>query len=105
MITTEDRGSRMRARLDELQARLEGIEEELDAPLSRDAPERAVELEDDEVLEGLGRSGQDEMRKIRAALARIEAGTYGFCTQCGNEIAAPRLDAMPWTPFCRECAP
>lgn len=104
MIKTEDRGVRMRARLDELQARLRGIEAELDEPLSQDAPERAVELEDDAVLESLGRSGQDEMRRIRAALARIEAGTYGICARCGSEIAAARLDAMPWTPFCRQCA-
>lgn len=105
MITTNDRARTMRARLDELEARLHGIEAELDAPANPDAPERAVEREADEVLEGLGLSGQEEMRTIRAALDRIGAGTYGICTLCGNEIAPARLDAMPWTPFCRECAP
>src|SRR4026208_886550 len=30
------------------------------------------------------------------ALGRIEKGTYGTCRDCGEEIAAPRLNAIPW---------
>jgi RNA polymerase-binding transcription factor DksA len=91
-------------RLAELDSRLHRIEADLDAPHSEDWEERAVEREDDEVLEGLGVSGEAEIARIRAALQRIRAGTYGNCVRCGAEIAAARLNTLPDTPFCRDCA-
>ena len=60
--------------------------------------------EADKVLEGLGLSGQQEIRMIKAALARIDCGDFGICTKCGNDISAERLNAVPFTPFCRSCA-
>ena len=42
-------------------------------------------------------------RQINEALARIEAGTYGCCQNCGGTIAAQRLDAIPYTSHCIEC--
>jgi RNA polymerase-binding transcription factor DksA len=91
-------------RLATLDARLHEIEDELDSHQSKDWEEMAVEREDDEVLEGLGVSGQEEIARIRAALARIEAGEYGVCVTCGEDIAEERLDLLPATPFCRRCA-
>ena len=43
------------------------------------------------------------LRAIEEAIHRIEAGTYGICTECENEIAANRLEAVPWTRVCIEC--
>ena len=43
---------------------------------------------------------RDHLDEVEGALVRIEAGTYGVCTVCGDEIAAPRLEAMPATLFC-----
>ncbi len=43
---------------------------------------------------------RDRFDEVEGALARIEAGTYGVCTVCGDEISATRLEAMPATPFC-----
>ncbi|MHA6266566.1 TraR/DksA C4-type zinc finger protein [uncultured Aliiroseovarius sp.] len=94
----------LNARLKELNVRLREIEEELDSHQSKDWEELAVEREEDEVLEGLGTSGQDEIIKINAALARIEEGEFGFCATCGTEISSERLDVLPHTPFCRDCA-
>lgn len=42
-------------------------------------------------------------RKLDAALARIEAGTFGLCCECGAEVEAERLDGDPAAVFCREC--
>ena len=95
----------MEARLADLRARLAAIETELDSHLERDWEEAAVEREGDEVLEAAGASGQAEIRRIEAALQRIEEGEYGYCAKCGAEIAAERLDVVPFTPFCRSCAP
>ncbi|WP_114968132.1 TraR/DksA family transcriptional regulator [Rhodoferax ferrireducens] len=44
-----------------------------------------------------------ELRLIDAALARIEAGTYGQCIACGVEIPAARLHAAPEAPRCIAC--
>lgn len=94
----------LEARLRELDIRLHVIEDELDSHQSKDWGELAVEREEDEVLEGIGKSGLAEIDQIRAALARIADGSYGFCVTCGNEISAERLDVLPATPFCRNCA-
>jgi DnaK suppressor protein len=52
----------------------------------------------------LGENSQAVLGEIDAALARIEAGTYGTCTNCGNEIAVGRLEAHPWASLCIDCA-
>ena len=39
---------------------------------------------------------------VREALQRIENGTYGKCISCGRPIEPERLEAVPWTPFCRK---
>ncbi|MDB5886373.1 MAG: transcriptional regulator, TraR/DksA family [Polaromonas sp.] len=44
-----------------------------------------------------------ELAMIDAALARIEAGTYGECADCRQDIAAPRLQASPESPRCIAC--
>ncbi|MCB5293804.1 TraR/DksA family transcriptional regulator [Arthrobacter sp. SO3] len=40
------------------------------------------------------------LAQIEAALERIDAGRYGSCAVCGEEIAEGRLEARPWTPYC-----
>ncbi len=91
-------------RLRELDARLVGIGEELEAPHSRDWEELAVEREGDEVLERLGESGQHEAQRIFAALKRLSEGSYGVCLSCGEPISEARLDVLPEAPLCRDCA-
>lgn len=41
------------------------------------------------------------LAQVRAALQRIEDGTYGICIDCDREIEPARLEAVPWTPYCR----
>lgn len=101
---TDRRKDQLESRLAEIKARLQTIEAELDSHQSQDWEELAVEREGDEVLEGMGLSGQQEIRMIEAALERIAEGEYGFCTKCGAEISEERLDVLPYTPFCRACA-
>lgn len=94
----------LRARMQELSNRLEEIEEDLDEPADPDAEERATEREGDEVLESLGQAGLIEIKQIQAALQRMEDGEYGICVTCGEPISTERLDIVPQTPFCRNCA-
>lgn len=98
------RKAQLLARLKELDARLHGIEDEFLAHQARDFEEMATEREQDEALNALGEEGLREIRMIRAALARIREGEYGFCTRCGVRIPEARLDILPATPFCPVCA-
>jgi RNA polymerase-binding transcription factor DksA len=95
---------RLKARLAELEARLRGIESDLERPGDPDDEERAIEREGHEVQEDLGRAGLDEIRMIRAALDRISKGEYGYCVNCGEEIAEARLEVVPHAARCRVCA-
>jgi RNA polymerase-binding transcription factor DksA len=104
MTPVGTRKAQLEARLAQLQGRLAGIEAELDSHDEKDWEELAVEREGDEVLERLGQGGQAEIRMIEAALARIAEGDYGSCVKCGADIGEARLDAIPYTPFCKECA-
>ncbi len=94
----------LRDRLLELNERLVEIDEDLDEPASPDSEDRATEQEDDEVLERLGHAGLAEIKLINAALTRIENGTYGICVVCKEPISRERLNTLPHTPKCKECA-
>ena len=46
---------------------------------------------------------EQHLAQVEAALARLDAGTYGGCTNCGRPIAPERLEAIPWAAFCIDC--
>lgn len=104
MASVQERKVWLEQRLADLQGRLAGIEAELDSHNAADWEDLATEREGDEVLERMGTSGQQEIRRIEAALGRIDSGDYGICAKCGGEIGEERLDVLPFTPFCRNCA-
>lgn len=58
----------------------------------------------DEVLEGIEGAALAELAEIRAAIARIDGGTYGTCESCGGDIGEKRLAALPHARFCVSCA-
>ena len=45
----------------------------------------------------------NQLRKARAALRRIQEGTFGTCEQCDEDINPKRLAAVPWATFCIRC--
>lgn len=91
-------------RLEELGARIDEIERELGAPKTADLEDQAVDLEDDEVLEGLERAAAREITLLKSALGRIRDGSFGLCLSCGEPIAEARLEIVPYAPLCRNCA-
>lgn len=93
----------LRERQREIYSRLRRIDTDLGRTKNADSADRVTEGENDEVLEGLGQAGQDELRAIDAALSRIAKGTFGICVRCGNPISEDRLAAVPYTPLCKEC--
>jgi RNA polymerase-binding transcription factor DksA len=105
MIPTTQRKAILEARQASLLRRIGGIRDELASHQEKDWEELATQREGDEVLESLGVEAQVELRTIKGALARIETGDYGRCQVCGSPISPARLDVLPDTPFCKECAP
>lgn len=45
-----------------------------------------------------------DITRIDFALKRIEEGQYGLCVDCGAPIQEDRLQIIPETPFCTDCA-
>ncbi len=43
------------------------------------------------------------LRAIEDALTRIRHEEYGICKECGQPISKARLEAVPWTRWCRDC--
>jgi|SRR5438067_1740195 len=56
-----------------------------------------------ETMLTLERSVRRHLDQVNAALARIEAGTYGICANCGKPINPARLEARPSSVLCIEC--
>src|SRR5688572_20964489 len=92
--------TRLEAQLAELEGRLSRIERDLAETPDPDSSERAVQMEDDEALEGQAVVISNEIASIRRALERIDDGSYGECTKCGEAIAEGRLQARPEAALC-----
>ena len=45
----------------------------------------------------------NQLRNARAALSRIQEGSFGTCQQCDEDIHPKRLAAVPWATFCIRC--
>jgi len=74
----------------------DGHESELEESAQKD---RMTRLES-----RLTERGQNMLRQIDDALERIDAGTFGECERCGNDIGKGRLKAMPTAALCIDCA-
>jgi DnaK suppressor protein len=70
------------------------------SPDAIDEVTRAAERE--LAIRNLDRESQ-LLRNIRAALRRINDGTFGVCAHCEEDISPKRLAAVPWAPFCIKC--
>lgn len=98
---------RLLAKVGEILARndeVEGDRRRERTPLGSDWQENAILLENDDVLEALDADGRARIAQLRAALARLDAGTYGRCASCNGEIAPARLEALPEVTVCIACA-
>ena len=45
-----------------------------------------------------------ELERVDAALRALDTGSYGTCASCGQPIAPERLEALPWSSTCIDCA-
>ena len=104
MTSIEDRKAQLEARLEELNDGLQRTDEEVAQQTDFEVTSQASEPDNQDVYEDLGEYRIKEIRMIRAALDRVAQGGYGTCTRCGNSISQERLDVLPATPLCSDCA-
>src|SRR5258708_9820160 len=67
--------------------------------------EEAVDLQETDVDQAILDNEKTLLAEVQQALARIENGTYGICSNCGQPIPEKRLEAIPLATFCRACGP
>jgi len=56
-----------------------------------------------DVLLNLSENQRQKIRDIDAALERVEAGEYGVCMRCEEEISPRRMEVRPFSRYCVEC--
>ncbi len=110
-MTTRMTNAELRARLmlrrAELRERAERIASDLRRetdPSSPDAPDRAAQRENDDVLVSLGDAAHAEIARINSALTRLSEPGGLLCRQCGRPIEPERLAAVPDADACGTCA-
>src|SRR5919197_3805069 len=97
----EDRRREIQA---EVQGKMRGVREEggkLNEVL--DAVESAEADIQEDIEFALVQMKSETLNKINDALARLEHGNYGYCFECGEEIAEKRLRALPFAVRCKDC--
>ena len=104
-MSREPRKEALQNKLVDLKHRLAGVTKDITKTLSSDFAEQATERENDDVLEEIARETQTSIQQLKAALQRLDNDSYGICDSCGEAIAERRLDALPETTFCVNCAP
>jgi len=87
-----------------LNKRVELIHDHARDPLHANSTEQAAELGNVEVVSALESEAIAELAEIDASLQRVEAGSYGVCVSCGEDIALARLQARPASTECVDCA-
>ena len=103
----EEERTRLRALLEEHElerenARLaESAAERSPDPSSAEGGSMAFEYEKELSVDA---NTEDLLRKAENALERLKQGAYGICESCDTAIPVARLDVLPYTTLCVECA-
>ena len=103
--------------VEQARQRLESLREELEQlldlsesgskPVSLEEPigrlSRMDAMQQQELTKANRRQHEVRLQQVRAALLRIEQGSFGECRRCEEPIASSRLEARPEAPFCLDC--
>jgi len=104
-------------RLEQFKKRLETRQQELrrlvsrnvqdgraaDEQAAQDIADKAANSYTKEFLFHQSNNDRQLLQLVEEALNRIREGGYGECVNCGNELNAKRLEAVPWTRYCINC--
>jgi DnaK suppressor protein len=74
-----------------------------DQDSAQDIADRAANSYTKEFLFSVSNNERQVLNMVESALQRIREGSFGECINCGSEINAKRLEAVPWTRYCIAC--
>jgi len=74
-----------------------------DEQAAQDIADKAANSYTKEFLFHQSHNDRQLLQLVEEALGRIREGGYGECVNCGNELNAKRLEAVPWTRYCIGC--
>ncbi len=103
----EDEQDRLRTMIEEIEAQREEVRltetssERSPDPNTAEGGSLAFEMEKEL---SLARNAGDLLAQVEESLGRLAAGVYGICEGCGKRIPVARLDALPHTKLCVDCA-
>ena len=107
-MATTDTERVLRARLEEIQARIAGLAKTPEPGSGigfgkrvGDGTTEAISRRNDI---GIGNSLEVSEQRLLRALAKVDEGTYGTCDSCGGPIAPARLEVAPESVLCIACA-
>jgi DnaK suppressor protein len=97
---------RRREILNEVQSKIKDVRTEGTANLSTgvvDAEETSVSDIQEDIELALIQMKAETLTRVNEALERLNAGSYGRCNECGDEISPQRLRALPFAVRCKDC--
>lgn len=97
--------ARRREMIGEVQDKIRDVRAEAAGPAQtvRDEAESSEADIQEDIEFALLQMKTETLNKIGEALARLEEGSYGYCYECGEEIAEQRLRALPFAVRCKPC--
>ncbi|RBW49880.1 TraR/DksA family transcriptional regulator [Marinobacter sp. F3R11] len=84
--------------------RYEAHQQRKGGALDKDSEEQASQIQNDEVVDSLEEETRAELAQIKVALERIDQGIGEECEVCGKPIDPRRLQVLPYTTVCVNCA-
>ena len=94
---------RQREVLSEVQGKIRDVRSENKMSDVLDAGESSEADIQEDIEFALIQMKAETLNKINEALTRLEEGEYGYCFECGEEIAEQRLRALPFAVRCKDC--
>jgi DnaK suppressor protein len=93
---------RRRELMSDVQGRIRDVRAEGDREVLDQGESSEVDIQED-IEFALIQMKSETLNKINEAIRRLEEDTYGNCFECGEEIAEPRLRALPFALRCKDC--
>ncbi len=93
--------------LDDLTSRLSDIEKDInlrETQTSSDTSKHEENIDNDLLSAALEGESFETIANIKNTLNMIGEGSYGYCADCGHEIAEERMQSTPYTDKCSDCA-
>ncbi len=70
---------------------------------TEDIVDRANNAYSRELMFQLTGAERDQLIQIEEAIRRLDDGSFGICSNCGETIGDRRLEALPWARYCIDC--